>query len=97
MGYLVRYKNMGIHVSIPKWGIPGVFDHKIINLLDDNHWDRLCRQHPYANCVRTDLMTQLTGKHLRRTIPKLVKLAILDIPDVKILLREDKINDILNG
>ncbi len=77
--------------------MPNVYEHKIINISDDSHWYRLCNQHPYANCVKTDLILQLTGKHLRRTIPKLVKLAILNIPDVKILLREDKINDILNG
>jgi hypothetical protein len=46
--------------------------------------------------VKIDLREQLYEKSLRRTLPKKIMDVVLSIPEVKTLLRNEKINSILD-
>jgi hypothetical protein len=54
------------------------------------------KRHPYAAYIKIDLREQLYEKSLRRTLPKKIMDVVLSIPEVKTLLRNEKINSILD-
>lgn len=96
--YFVKYKNLAIHCEnnrkLSGWVTPKF---KVIVMQNEYDFELFRTQSPYANCVKMDLEEQLTSKKLKKTMPKHIRIGILEIPEVKAFLRDDKIDSILNG
>lgn len=94
--YFIKYKNLAIHFE-SNHKLSGhshpVF--KVIPMRSEDDFEMLRRISPYANCVKMDLHEQLTSNNLSRTLPRYIKDIILSLPEVKSIMREDKIKSIL--
>jgi hypothetical protein len=94
--FFIKYKNIAIHVEDSrKLGGLRIPKCTIINI-NDNDYEIARTRYPYANCVKIDLYEQLTSKNLKRTLPKNIREHILELPEVKAFIRDDKINRILS-
>ena len=96
MGYFIKYKNLIIYstkISKLDWW-DHVFKCEIVSR-NPFDFDSLRKQFPYANCIKIDLEEQFTSKNLRKTLPILVMNAVLELPEVKVILRDDKLKNIL--
>ena len=102
--YFIKCEDIAIH-AIESIKIGGGFTYKIIDLdaevfgqkqTIEKTWLLLCSVYPYANCCKTELWFQLTNKHKRRSVKKKVIDHIVEIPQVKSILRSIKINLLIN-
>ena len=97
--FFVKYRNIAIHVEDSKklsgLRIPKC---KVIVMQKEEDFEMFRRQNPYAQCKKVDLAEQLLyDKNLGYTLPRNIREALLELPEVKALLRDDKLDIILNG
>lgn len=95
--FFIKYKNIAIHAEDSK-KLGGLRRPtcKVIVMQNEEDFELFRRQNPYAQCKKVDLYEQLHGKNLGYTLPKNIRNAVLELPEVKALLRDDKLDIILN-
>lgn len=95
--FFIKYKNIAIHAEDSK-KLSGLRTPrcKVIVMQKEDDFELFRVQNPYAQCKKIDLAEQLYGKNLKYTLPKYIREAVLELPEVKSLLRDDKIDIILN-
>lgn len=64
---------------------------------NEYEFDLLRGKHPYSQDIKFDLEEQLKGRNLGKTIPKRVKEFLFSIPEVKSMLRDDKLKELLKN
>jgi hypothetical protein len=97
LGYFIKYVDRVIIVEINGNLLYKTHDHYLLPIEEDlNQYEVIRKRHPYATYVKIDLHEQLYEKSLRRTLPKKIMDVVLSIPEVKTLLRNEKINSILD-
>jgi hypothetical protein len=89
--YFVKYKKIAVHITFEKLSCM----HTIIILDDEKDFDIIKQKSSYAGSRKFNLEEQLISTNLKRTLPKDIKNYILNIPDIKIAMRYNKIDDIL--
>ena len=94
--FFIKYKNIAIHVEDSR-KLSGSRRPtcKIVTQKEED-FEMFRKQNPYAQCKKVDLYEQLYGKNLKYTLPRNIRNAVLELPEVKSLLRDDKINSILS-
>lgn len=97
MAYFIKYKDLAIYCDISPMKLSmSVYKQCEVFVMDSEYQFELLRtRHPYSQCIKMDLQEQLTRKNLGKTMPRKIREFILSIPEVKLRLREDKINEIL--
>ena len=93
--YFIKYKNIAIHVF--KKSKFSKYSYEVMTLGGDMEYEYLRLRYPYANCIKIDLGEQLYGKSLKRTLPFDIMDLICNIKEVKVLLRDEKLERILNN
>lgn len=96
--FFIKYKNIAIHAEdSKKLGGLRTPRCKVIVMQKEDDFELLKVQNPYAQCKKIDLTEQLYSKNLKYNLPRNIREAVLQLPEVKTLLRDDKIDIILNG
>jgi len=93
-GYLIRLRDLVVHAEIGKWDRVTRFN--IFYFDDENKFEQFRRKHPYTNCVKYDLEDQLFSIKLKKTMRKKLKLELLNLKEVKDILRDINIEKIIN-
>jgi hypothetical protein len=96
-GYFIKYVDRVIIVESNGNLLYKTHEHYLLPIEEDlNQYEIVRKRYPYANYVKIDLHEQLYKKNLRRTLPKKIMNIVLSIPEVKNILRNEKINSILD-
>ena len=95
--FFIKYNNLAVHVEQSnKLSIGRNLVYKVIKMKKTEDFESIRSKSPYANCIKIDLKEQLISKTLSRTLPKDILSYVIDIPEVKASIRENKINEILS-
>ena len=94
--YFIKYKNLAIHV-FKKSKFSSKYSYEVMTLCGDMEYEYLRLRYPYANCVRIDLQEQLYSNNLKRTLPFDIRDSICNLTEVKVLLREERLERLLNN
>lgn len=96
-GYLIRLRNLVIYARKGKWDSKEKYYlFEFFYFEDEFTFEQFIRKYPYANCVRYDLEKQLFFNNLKKTMKKKLKLELLNLKEVKEILRDIKIEKIIN-
>lgn len=93
-GYLIRIRDLVVHAEVGKWDRTTRFNFFYFD--DENRFEQFRRKHPYANCIKYDLEDQLFSDKLKKTMKKKLKLKVLELKEVKSILRDINIEKIIN-
>ena len=94
--YFIKYKNLAIHV-FKKSKFSSKYSYEVMTLGGDMEYEYLRLRYPYANCVRIDLQEQLYSNNLKRTLQFDIRDSICNLTEVKVLLREERLERLLNN
>ena len=94
--YFIKYKNLAVHAHQTSKLI-NKYSYKVIPLGSDIEFEYIRLRFPYANCIKMDLQEQLYSKNLKKTLPKMVMEGVCNLIEVKVLLRDEKIDRLLSG
>ena len=94
--YFIKYKSLAIHAHKTSKLI-NKYSYTVIPIGGQMDYQYKCLRYPYANCVKMDLQEQLYGKNLKKTLPKMVREGVCNLIEVKVLLRDEKIDRLLSG
>lgn len=92
-GYFIKYGNRIIIVEDDEVN----YKFYLLPIREDvSQYEIVRMRHPFAGLIKIDLHEQLYGKNLKRHLPKKIMNVVLSIPEVKVILRDEKINKLLN-
>ncbi len=94
--YFIKYEKFAVYVSQTSKLISS-YTYKVIPIASDMEYEYMRLRYPYANCIRMDLREQLFGKNLQKTLPKKIMSEICNLVEVKSLIRDEKLERILNN
>ena len=93
-GYLIRLRDLVIHAHRGRWDSDTSFDFFYFD--NEIRFEQFRRNYPYANCVKYDLEEQLFSDKLKKTMKKKLKLRLLELKEVKEVLRDINIERVIN-
>ncbi len=90
--YFIKYKNLAIYAEESRKLVrPRNYRCKVVDTDADVSFDNYKTKNPYAQCVK------LTIENLDKLLPHNLKLGLQDLPEVQSLIREEKINKIIDN
>ena len=90
--YFIKYKNLAIYAQETRKLIrPRNYRCKVVDTDAEMTFDKYKVKNPYAQCVK------LTIDKVENVLPIHLKLGLLELPEVQALIREDKINKIIEN
>lgn len=96
-GYFIKYGNRIIIVEENDNTLNRTYKCYLLPIREDvSQYEIVRMRHPFSGLIKIDLHEQLYGKNLQRYLPKKVMNIVLSLPEVKVILRDEKINRILN-
>ena len=94
--YFIKYENVAVYAQRTS-KLCFLYSYKVITIAGDMDYEYKRLRYPYANCIRIDLREQLFGKNLKKTLPKMIMSEVCNLVEVKALIRDEKIERILNN
>lgn len=96
-GYFIKYGNRIIIVEENENTLNTTYKCYLLPIREYiNQYEIVRMRHPFAGLIKIDLHEQLYGKNLQRYLPRKVMDIVLSMSEVKVILRDEKINRILN-
>ena len=90
--YFIKYKNLVIYAEESRKLIrPINYRCHVVDANADVSYDKYKTKNPYAQCRK------LTIECVENLLPVNLKLGLLELVEVQVLVREDKINKIINN
>lgn len=90
--YFIKYKNLAIYAQESRKLIrPRNYRCKVVDTDADISFDKYKTKDPYAQCRKLNI------ESVEDLLPVNLKHGLLEIPEVQALIREDKINKIINN
>jgi hypothetical protein len=94
--YFIKYKKFAI-CAYRELDWVNSYTYRVIPIESDMEYEYMRLRFPYANCIKMDLREQLFGKNLSKTLPLKIKEEVSQLIEIKDLIRDEKIERLLNN
>ncbi len=89
--YFIKYKNLAIYAEESRKLVRRNYRCQVVTTEADTVFDKYKTKNPYAQCRK------LTIESVENLLPVNLKLGLLELHEVQALIREDKINKIIEN